>query len=239
MIIDDKVLFRLPKDRELQFPAMAVAQQYINTYDVRMAANDVSRGAVKYQLHYDLDMSSEDRAFWKQVKLKLTKYPEPISEPDMIADMREERLVQFDATGKHACQIFGVMCGIENKPKAIVREVKPKVDEARWCEIGFESEFGYTPIDGKDLLTLPDYYWTGVVAHASWETYLVACMGLPVVEILPRNRSRSWLSKFFHNEYRMVELAAGNVEQQVRLAIASIESSIMKKEICSPVTQAV
>jgi hypothetical protein len=43
------------------------------------------------------------------------------------------------------------------------------------------------------------------VGHQSWQTYAAAAMGLPVVEILPKDRAVNWLSKFCNPLYRVIE----------------------------------
>ena len=61
LTIIDEVLFRMPVDLELQFPAMAVLQSFVNGYDEKMHANNpVKDGSVTFELRYDVEMPDED-----------------------------------------------------------------------------------------------------------------------------------------------------------------------------------
>ena len=52
MVASEDILFIMPKDRELQFPAMAALQSYVNDYKVKMQANTVTAEMPEYRFRY-------------------------------------------------------------------------------------------------------------------------------------------------------------------------------------------
>ncbi len=199
-IIIDEVLFRMPKDRELQFPAMAVLQSFVNEYDIKMMANDVSRGKAEYQLRYDVEIAEEDWKFFQDIGLELKKTRSKIAWPDAVMDFTEERINSYASFGKHVSQVCGLMCGVSCPPLPIIKKIAVKEDQP-WLVVGgiaieYLSGLNHRPDTGLLL----DGTYCGCIGWADWRTYYAASMGWPVIELLPVGRPRTWLSKWA-NQY--------------------------------------
>src|SRR5678816_2970785 len=97
MVIVDQVLFIMPKSREYQFPAIGVVQDFVNTYQQKMMAqNPAGNPLLRYQLKYDVDISGDDWDFFQQIGLQLIQPREELTEPDMVcllytSDAADER----------------------------------------------------------------------------------------------------------------------------------------------------
>jgi hypothetical protein len=231
MFIIDHVKFLMPKDRELQFPAMALVQQFVNGYNEKMIANDYGQGN-KFQLRYDLDIDLEDWKFFERVQLKLDQPREVFtSEADLVCDFREDRLMQFRNSGKHAAQAYGVLCGVEVKPVPMIRQVLPP-RTGTWGILpgmlydAYIRDSTLIPVEGEQLVSVRDGVLLGVIGYAGWETYLAASLGLAVVEILPEGRPVTWLSKFFNTGYRPIRTEDGDIDRQIAAAVRSIQETV-------------
>jgi hypothetical protein len=218
----DKVLFKMPTDRELLFPAMAVLQHFVNGFDNKMKANDVSHDKeTEYRLRYDVEIAGPDWGLFERLGLKLNQGPVPIGLPDMIVDLREEKTLQFRESGKHVCQVYGVLSGVGCPPIPTTRKVAPDFSGGSWVSVGQIP--GMKEITGEQLLDTVSGQYSGIVGRAGWETYVTCCLGLPVVEIIPADRPRQWLSKWTHQHYRMV-VESDHVARDVRSAIVSLNA---------------
>jgi hypothetical protein len=201
-IVDDYVRFIMPYDRELQFPAMAVLQAYVNGYDQKMKMNDVMPEAhQEFILHYDVTMPEYDWEFFQKAGIKLDKQRERVERPDMETDFSEDRAMKFFNSSLHVAQVYGKLCGIEASAFPQMRTVAqhPGFEVAY---IGSAPGHAIRRIGGEELLDVKDGELTCVVGYAGWETYLAASMGLYVAELrhpyIPRNWLSKWVSPFYY-----------------------------------------
>src|SRR5581483_11334346 len=196
----ERALFKLPKDPEYLFAAVSVMQEFVNTYESRMSnpLNDTSRGTAIWKLEYtfrtDADVPMQ-ALYDAGLKLDLRPVKELTSTPDMVFDMSDERIDQFRSLGKHVAQACGILCGVLTSPLPKVRIVRP-ARSGTWL-------YAYDEADVARILELKDNEVVGVIG-SGWPVYLAASMGLPVVEVVPFERPRSWLSKWANGGYRMV-----------------------------------
>ena len=150
---------------------------------------------------------------------------------EMLVDLRDERIMRYKDSGKHVCQICAVMASAVSVPLPIVRQIKPRMTEDFvWGVLG-PMEAAWVPelpmLSLRQLLGLEDAKYTGFIGHASRETYLAAAMGFPVVEVIPADRPRRWLSKHTNLGYRAVE-NYGNVAFKIRQGMDSIEAGVRR-----------
>ena len=211
-LIIDRVRFLMPKDRELQFPAITIVQSYVNNFDAKWKANVYNNPRYRFELRYDVAIADEDWAFFRKAGLALPQDREPLNDVDAEFDLTEEKLAQFDKCEKHVCQVYGALTGVGCPPLPEIRRVLPG---KQWWVLG--------SYDGDDLLALKDDICAGFIGKAGWETYLAAAMGLPVIEYCIPGRPRNWLSKWTNPYYRVIDEAKGNVQLQIESAVASIE----------------
>jgi hypothetical protein len=234
MLITEQALFKMPKDQELQFPAMAVLQSYVNSYAEKMKANDVSYGTAKFRLFYNAEMAEEDWQFFQRAGLKLDTARVRLEHTDMVFDLREQRVESMRSSGKHVCQIFGVMTGVGCPAWPTLRKVHPKMAggttwgvgegvHKAWADVARTRCDQLVLLDADTLLSAEDNQWTGVIGKASRLTYLACSMGIPTIEILPENRDVNFLSKFGFSAYRVIEHQE-NVERSLTQAMDNIHS---------------
>lgn len=231
--LPDYVEFCLPTDHELQFPAIAVLQEYVNKYDDRMKVMDVSGGTVVNKLHYWVaDIPDEDWRFFIDAGLLLyylpdTEFIRALAVPDMVIDMRDGILDQFRESGKHACQICTIMAGVTSPAFPTLRKVMPDMTGSQWGVLGGVSVLmnGMKGLTVEELLVAKDGQWTGIIGEAGRGTYLAAAFGLPVIEVIPKGRSRNWLSKWSNMFYRVVDHSADN-PRQIAAAMSNLEGAL-------------
>lgn len=235
MLIKDRVQFKMPRDRELLFPAVAVMQFFVDTYQDRMVMNDAGQGH-KYNLSYGVDLEKEDWDFFQRIGLVLNQPSEVLNGYDMLADFSEERLAMFKNSGKHVCQAYGVMAGVGAiTPIPNIRKIQLKKHDPVWVVLGEQYEgkvpigFKYQALLGEDLYSLKDEEVTGVIGKAGWETYLAASMGLAVIELLPDDRPVTWLSKWSNQYYRVVQ--GEDKLDQIKSAIQNLESLLCESKL--------
>jgi hypothetical protein len=214
----DRVVFRMPLDHECQFPAMAVLQHFVNGYEQRCKLSDVSRGKLRYKLAYDVVMPRCDWEFFLHCGFKMPcimPEPVPVLEYDMLVDMSDEVIDQFRHSGKHVAQVCIIMAGVGAcSPFPDIRQVRPRSSKPVWLR---QKEM-------EALLEVRDNEVTGVVSEANRYTYLAASMGLAVVEIVPKGRPRTWLSKWGNPLYRAIDIDDAAL---IESAISSIEKGIV------------
>lgn len=241
MEIVDRVLFRLPQDLELQFPAIAVLQAFVNEYDANMAANNVSPEKVDtYKLQYAVDMATADWEFFVRLGLVLTHQPvvELDAAPHMVVDYSDDKLNHYQLKGKHVGQLCGSMLGIACPPIPVIRRVASrKILPFRWAVLEsvpfsvsdklINDTREFVPADAV-LYTLNGQL-TGVVGVASRETYAIASMGLPVVEIVPASRPLYWLSKFSNIGYRAVVADSSDLAPLLEVAMEDLEALCIRQ----------
>lgn len=227
----DQILFKMPKDRELQFPTMAVLQSYVNEYDLKMMANDVSQGKVAYQLRYDVEMDDYDWQFFQSIGLELKKAKTNIARPDAVMDFTEERINRYANLGKHVSQVCGLMCGVGCPPLPVIKKIA--VEQGQPWLILDDVSLGYLDgIDHRlDIGLCVDGSYCGAIGWASWKTYYAASMGWPVIELLPVGRPRTWLSKWWNPWYRVIDPTAGDIPWQIKQAIASLPVLFVEGEV--------
>jgi hypothetical protein len=230
-IVHDNVHFIMPRDRELQFCAMAVLQRYVQTYDAKMAYNTPDKNKL-FRIMYSVDMPDADWQMFIDMGFKVAYKPQlqPITHPDMVVDLTDERINRFSHSGKHATQACGVMAGAETRSYPELKQIKPRdtkpahwlvFDDDLWPFGLYPDPIGISFVPGADLRTAWDGLYTGVIGYASWHTYLAVSVGLPVIEVLPEGRHRNWMSKFFSPYYRMVE--GDDKHRQIAAAMRNIE----------------
>ena len=186
--IEDRVLFRFPRDPELQWAAVAVAQSFVNTFDLRMATHMKMIGEDRhYKLRYGLEISGPAWAVFRRAGLVLMSEPAFQLEPDadqsgrydLVADMTEERLALFPDQQKHAAQIFGTSCGVDWQPLPEVRPLAcvltgpyAVLDN---CTTGPLATVESTlQTSGQEILEADSVPWRGVIGYQGWETYAAA-----------------------------------------------------------------
>ena len=203
MIVREDILFYMPRNREMQFPAMSAMQSYVNCYQGKMQANCVMREVPEFRFRYWCDMSEEDWKFWQDAGIELNQLREPIGYPDAVISLHDWRIEAFRNNEKHAAQICSAIVGVEGPPFPRIRKIKPDYGMGRIWSLGGIG--GGSLITCDDLLSAADGQVGCVIGYQSWETYLAAAMGLPVIEILTKSRSLNWLSKWMNPLYRLVE----------------------------------
>lgn len=235
----DRVLFKLPESRELQFPAMGAVQEFVNTFQARAKNSDVSRGKfTAYKLEYGLHGWAEDISFFRSIGIKLDVQPVEIVEGsrwDMVVDMSDHRINAFKDSGKHASAVCNLFAGIECPSLVKITAVAPRIDSPKYLVLGKAARSlleaatpKFVPGSGEELIGAKDKEWTGIIGCAGWETYLAAAMGLACIELLPGSRPMSWLSKWLNPMYRVVDGKTPEDQQgQLDRAIRSIESKLL------------
>ena len=231
MTVTETTVFRIPRDRELQFPALAITQAYVNTYQKKCKANDASNGTATYELIYAVQMDPIDWQRFIAAGLVLEQQPVAVDkcvsgDMDMLVDMSDDRLLAFHALGKHAVEICGHLCGTQLLvPFPRLRMVKPKLEAPFvWAETSLGGRYGGGIWEWDDLVALKeDHALTGVIGIPSPATYLAAAMGLAVVEIIEDDRPRNWLSKWGSSGYRVVTGPRETHDRQIRRAVLSLE----------------
>lgn len=230
MQVVDRVLFRMPLDRELQFPAMAVVQAFVRGFNDKMRVSDVSRGVATYDLAWDVSMPEEDFRFFLDAGAKFGNVRTRHLVPDMIVDLTDERLEQYKDSGKHACQVCGIMSGVACMPVPSLRQVMPRLKNKVWGVVGakaINTDYPLVPLTIEHLLEAEAESYTGVVGYAGVETYLAAAMGIAVVEVLPPGRPRNWLTKWQNKGYRLIDTPdESKWPLQIAYAMASAEAVV-------------
>ena len=231
--IIDRVLFNMPKDKELQFLAMAIVQQFVNFYKIRKKAFDVDpsvsvsytiteTGKVQesemtqqtknnYVLHYWLNMPDEDKKLFDALQVDLIHAPTQFAEPpDAVFEFTDETAKALYNPNRHASQAYAALCGAG---KAILLRclliVKPRIENPHWLHLDHDdwTDATYpnkTAIFEEQILSAKDYELTGVIGTQGYLTYLAACRSIPVVEIIPQGRSEHFMSKHVLRYYRKV-----------------------------------
>jgi len=237
MKVVDQILFKMPQDRELQFPAMSVLQAFVNGYNLKMKINDTSPNHdAEFELWYNTDLFEDDWRFFKAIGLKLDHEPQLLTQVDMMVDFSWERVKNY-LTGRHLCEIYGALVGVESRPIPDILRIKPCAPKPfHWMVLADAWEFvqdmeqdASLRIFGiyamqQHLLSLKDGECTGLIGHASWQTYLAASMGLPVIEIIPADRPITLLSKFTNRAYRVVvDCEFTKLRTMVQRAIYNLE----------------
>lgn len=209
-IICEHVLFVMPRDWELLFPAMTCLQKYVNTYVQRMTTPDPSHGNALYEIRYAVDIEPAAWDLFQTLEIELKQQPATIKNPpDVLIDMSDARLLAMKDTGKHATQVCGIYSGCPSTTFATMRRVTPKVGSFRWAtlevscaELGLPD--GLETLTVEQVLALKNGELTGLVGMASWQSFMALSIGLPLIEIVPPTRPRNWLSKWANGGYRVV-----------------------------------
>ena len=216
MTATEDILFVMPKDREMQFPAMAALQMYVNNYKIKMEANCVTPTMPVYKFRYWAEMSDEHWAFFQRIGIELNQDRDQIGFPDSVIEMTDEKLLSFYNSEKHCSQVCAAICGVETPPYPLVRRVQCGVWSGWALALDAETftatkHFGdhVSAVGVEELMEFSEH-GAGIttdifIGTQSWMTYAAAAMGLPVVEILEKNRAVNWLSKFKNPLYRVVE----------------------------------
>jgi hypothetical protein len=220
MTATEDVLFVMPKDRELQFPAMAALQMYVNNYKIKMEANCVTPQVPVYKFRYWADMSDDGWEFFQLLGIDLKQARETIAFPDSVIELTDEKLMSFFNSEKHCAQACSAIAGVETPPYPLVKQVQPAEWDGRCVCLGSEpyesfASMVYACQDAGAFAVFDDWDYLLSLTEAarlpiaigvqSWETYAAAAMGMPVIEILPKGRSVNWLSKFKNPLYRVIE----------------------------------
>lgn len=238
--IVDNVIFNMPRDGELQCAAVAVMQAYVNGYKIKMENNNFSGGRANYTLKYRVLISDDDWAPFARAGLTLDIPPGGASKiaPCMYVDFQNANLMAHWDSGKHVAQIYAHMAGVTCGPLPVVRRVKPRLTNRRWVYLltdkldwrhlgAIQSAFlADQLIDADDVPSLKDDEITGIIGFASKTTYLAAAMGLAVVEFVPRERPRNWLSKFSSSLYRAVDTDPVDYRRASMMAVANLDKLI-------------
>lgn len=232
-VASEDILFIMPQDRELQFPAMGALQMYVNSYELKMQANCVVSPMPEHRFRYAAIMPDEDWLAFLKLGIELKQQPEAIGFPDSVIELSDEKILSFYNSEKHAAQACAAIAGVECPPYPQVKTPALGV-ASHWlmCLDDFHltdvpDAWGVSMVTEDAVLELAE--GAGIttdvyIGRQSWRTYAVAAMGLPVIEILPRNRSVNWLSKFKNPLYRVIEEdhlnrlpgALSNIEQVLR-----------------------
>ncbi len=230
--VQDNVLIVMPRDRELQWAAMAIVQKWVNNYETRMGMNDASGGRAQYVLHYSLEMPDEDFAIFQRAGLELVQQPEKITDRlDMVIDLTDERLLTFKDTGKHVVQACGALCGEENIALPLIRRVHPGLG-GKWGAFD-TGRFGQELVTPEMLHEAVDGEWEGIIGIADWRMYMASAMMIPTIEIVPKNRNKNWLSKFSNLGYRMIQAEEGDdFTVKAESAKESIRA-LLRGKVCS------
>ena len=225
-LLTNRVLFQMPKDHELQFPAMAVMQSYVNVFKQKMLSNDASFGTATYALKYDVDIPDDDWDYFIRAGLLLVQDRTPLPYHDIVFDLTEAKVAAMLPSGKHVFQIYGVLTGVGCPSVPVLTHVKPRDDGGRWA-VTSPNLKGMVP--GSEVTTVEsilrdgDGQWSGVVGMAGRDTYLACAIGIPTVEIVPADRPIGYLSKWAFKLYRAVmENGRISVERQVSQAVNNL-----------------
>jgi len=223
MVATEDILFIMPKDRELQFPAMAALQSYVNNYQMKMESNCVTTVMPEYRFRYQTTMSPEDWELFAKLGIALVQQPEQISFPDSVIEMSDAKILSFYNSEKHAAQVCAALSGVEAPPYPKVKQPTPGLASGVLCitdypvphtllekVLQWRGEYSVQLMISEDwtrlLDTTTDAAPTPVyVGTQSWQTYALSAMNLPVIEILPKGRGLNWLSKWKNSLYRLVE----------------------------------
>lgn len=225
----DRVLFLMPKNRELLFPCMAVLQTYVNGFATKMQNSDASGGAVEWRLQYDTDLPKIDWDFFQSIGLKVVQDPQDLDgPPSSIIDFNENTINSFAHSGKHVGQVCGFLSGVAASPLPDIRRVMPRtIKPGNWVLVSDPEVLGldYSFPACGDLRQYKDDQLSGVIGLASEYTYHAAAMGVAVIEVIPPDRTRHWMSKFTNRGYRLLQTE--DTEQRgvcIREAIRAIEA---------------
>lgn len=212
MIYSEDILFLMPADRELQFPAMSALQRHVNDYMAKMANQFKFMLPDKnpdFKFRYAVNMSADDWDFFQLLGIELTQAPEEIGPPDVVVDMRDDKLLAFKVAGstKHAAQICSGLAGVEGLPFPKFR--KCEMDwtmKTMLCGMPFFYP-GATMVSEDEAVTM---FKSGAqigcyIGYQNWVSYMFAALGFPVIEILPTGKSETWLSKWMNPFYRVIE----------------------------------
>ena len=211
----------MPHSRELQFAAFATLQSYVKTWEQRMRMSFIQPTGqplenTDFTLRYSLDIPKVDMEFFWRAGVRLAQAPqtEDVKNPAMLLDLSDEVIVPLaESTGKHVCQVCGMLFGVNDMAYPEVPKLRPRQainQRAVWGilpGVAVNLPFGggtIKMIDGSQLLDAQDDEYSGVVGHAGWETYLACMKGIPTIEILPEGRGRTWLSKWANPLYRAI-----------------------------------
>lgn len=252
MIVTDRVQFRMPKDREYQFPAMAVLQAYVNGFENKMRQNDVAGvkcakcdtkrthqekcmkcGETKsvpmatYKIVYSHDMDSEHWGMFLRAGYVITTASTELDGIDMMVDMSDNKINAHKSSGKHVSQICGMLAGTGATPLPGITRRVPRCGDWQWATIDPFVVTGLPKLTGDEIISMEDQKYTGFIGRASWESYLVASMGMPIIEIVPEGRPRAWLSKFLNGGYRVIEHGV-DVDWAIQEATASVHQELTK-----------
>lgn len=140
MIVNDFAVFKLPKSREYQFPAITAMQFWVRAYHFTTAINDYpykyGGEPNQYQLAYALDTDEQSYNWWVSRGISVpysvetevyTPYlyssvPKHV-QPTIWFDFTEERINKFIPGTRHMCQLYsaltGVNCADQTKDKKI------------------------------------------------------------------------------------------------------------------------
>jgi len=214
----------MPLSRELQFPAMAVLQTYVNEYDAKVYFTGMRAMGINLNLEYSVIMPEEDWQLFQDIGLELKQQPvHSIAEADAEVDLTEDRLASYQwRTDQHVAQIYGQMIGVETKVLPKIRQLQPG---QQWFTVDGEIAvgLGLPEIDGDTLVRAVDGQIGGIIGWASWVTYLACAQGLPVIEIKPSGRSPNYLSKWSHKQYRMID-GGSSLMPQLQSALLDLET---------------
>ena len=236
MIETEDILFVMPRDHEMQFPAMAALQMYVNNYQVKMQCNCVLPEPPAYEFRYKVDMPEEDWDFFQAMGIELKQQPvDEIGIPEQVIELTDDRLLHFQNSAKHCAQICAAITGVEAPPYPVVKRVELK-EFSRWLLVagdlaglyGSKCFAEHLLIAGVASAVFVIDEWVGghpssidtpiVIGMQGRQTYAACTLGLPVIEILPKRRTANWLSKWQNQLYRMVE------EDQLDRVPAAIEN---------------
>ncbi|MDE2099982.1 MAG: hypothetical protein KGL39_22200 [Patescibacteria group bacterium] len=230
----ERILFIMPRDLELLFPAMAVLQSYVNGYAEKMKnpMHDPTRGQAEWKLSYCLQMDGLSWKLFLDMGIELDQQPEIVdasvasAEWDAVFDLSDDRIESWEWAASHAAQVCGYMVGVTARAYPQVRQLVPKKD-GEWFQT---ADFlpGYPKLFERHVV---DWFeGVGGIIGTGWVIYAAAAMGLPVIEIVPRGRSRNWLTKMRNPFYRMCA-SIGELAPQVQRARASIQRSLEIAEL--------
>lgn len=238
ILVVDRVIFIMPKDHELQFPAMAAMQGFVNGYRRNRAMQDVSGGTASYRLEYNVVIPPEDWEFFLSAGYRISQRPIEIlpEKADMVVDFSDGKILQFSHTERHVFQVCGMLGGLQGAPVPQLRAIRPSTYHTWGLVRNAHTEGlqvpGTVDITLEELILLPDGELYGVIGYAGRETALAASTaeydakkrqfvgGLSVIEIVPPGRHMRWLAKWTCPGYRIVDGPREAWEGQIRAAMA-------------------